>query len=368
MNIIENKESIDRCRFCFMCRHVCTLGRCTSDEALTPRSQALGLSMVLRDTIEFSDDLIENIYKCCLCGYCEDWCQGGWDFPSAVISARKDAVESGKAPAKVESLKDETIKNKNLFGKEKVDAKLAERIKNMQQKTKNLIIFGSDNLYADTGAALSFIEITENAEESFMALEEENTIAFELYNLGYYDLAKGYAEKLVEDIKKSGAARIVVLSADVQNFLEDDIKHLGIELNGVEIKGALEYLLDLLNEGKIQIKKKITECATYHDSNAHARKLNVIEQPRAIMDLICGDKFKDMIWNKNESHSAGSQMNSRLYPDVAKKILSKKAEDVLEINPKLLVTASVYDNIALSAELDGKVKVQDLFQLVNSLI
>ena len=56
------KEHIDSCRFCWMCHHVCPIGNATGLERNTARARALGLSLVARDAIEYSEDIINNVY------------------------------------------------------------------------------------------------------------------------------------------------------------------------------------------------------------------------------------------------------------------------------------------------------------------
>ena len=76
---IENQfETIDACRFCFMCRHVCTMGLATGWESDTPRGRSLVLFKVLRGHTEYNDDLVASIYRCCLCGMCQAWCKGDY--------------------------------------------------------------------------------------------------------------------------------------------------------------------------------------------------------------------------------------------------------------------------------------------------
>ena len=54
------KEHIDSCRFCWMCHHVCPIGNATGLERNTAKARALGLSLVMRDAIEYSDDIIKR--------------------------------------------------------------------------------------------------------------------------------------------------------------------------------------------------------------------------------------------------------------------------------------------------------------------
>ena len=66
----KSTEHLDACRFCWMCRHICPIGNATGQERNTARARALGLSLVARGAVEYSEDIINNVYECALCGAC----------------------------------------------------------------------------------------------------------------------------------------------------------------------------------------------------------------------------------------------------------------------------------------------------------
>lgn len=92
----KSKEHIDSCRFCWMCHHVCPIGNATGLERNTARARALGLSLVMRDAIEYSDDIINNVYECSLCGGCMTDCVTGWDPVMFTKEARLGAAAETK--------------------------------------------------------------------------------------------------------------------------------------------------------------------------------------------------------------------------------------------------------------------------------
>ena len=94
----KSKEHLDACRFCWMCRHICPIGTATGLERNTARARALGLSLVARDAIEYSDDIINNDYECALCGGCVEDCTTGWDPVMFTKEARQIAALEGKLP------------------------------------------------------------------------------------------------------------------------------------------------------------------------------------------------------------------------------------------------------------------------------
>ena len=115
----KSKEHIDSCRFCWMCHHVCPIGNATGLERNTARARALGLSMVARDAIEYSEDIIYNVYECSLCGGCMTDCVTGWDPVMFTKEARLGAALDGKLPEYILTMLSNLQEKGNIYGVEK---------------------------------------------------------------------------------------------------------------------------------------------------------------------------------------------------------------------------------------------------------
>ena len=116
MLITEHRPTIEACRFCFMCRHVCTVGVISGKESDTPRGKGLILFKILKGHADYTPDLIDTLYRCCLCGLCETWCKADCHPPAAVLAARSDVVAQGKEPGPVRQIKDHLLQTGNPFG------------------------------------------------------------------------------------------------------------------------------------------------------------------------------------------------------------------------------------------------------------
>ena len=115
----KSKEHIDSCRFCWMCHHVCPIGNATGLERNTARARALGLSLVARDAVEYSDDIINNVYECSLCGGCMTDCVTGWDPIMFTKEARLGAALDGKLPQYVMDMITNLTEKGNIYGADK---------------------------------------------------------------------------------------------------------------------------------------------------------------------------------------------------------------------------------------------------------
>ena len=92
MYFTENdKHTIDNCRFCFMCRHVCPVGMVTGSEANNARARAELISLVNRG-FAYTPDIAEVVYECALCGACTTQCCTGFDPLPFTKHARMEAL------------------------------------------------------------------------------------------------------------------------------------------------------------------------------------------------------------------------------------------------------------------------------------
>ena len=93
----KSKETIDACRFCWMCRHICPIGNATGQERNTARARAVALSLVERGAADL-EDCIDNIYECALCGACTKDCATGWDPVKFTQVVRLEIALNGELP------------------------------------------------------------------------------------------------------------------------------------------------------------------------------------------------------------------------------------------------------------------------------
>ena len=94
----------EKCRFCWMCRHVCPVQRQTGREINTPRAKGLLLSMARKGARPFDRDMAQAMYECLLCEACTNDCATGYRPPLFIREARTEAVVSETAPSGVMKL------------------------------------------------------------------------------------------------------------------------------------------------------------------------------------------------------------------------------------------------------------------------
>ena len=105
MHIDKYEEAMMNCRFCFMCRHLSTIGQVRCTEVDTPRIRAAMLYGLKTGTNSFDDsDFVDALYRQELSACCTHHCVNHYDENGLALAARADVVEAGKAPEAVMKL------------------------------------------------------------------------------------------------------------------------------------------------------------------------------------------------------------------------------------------------------------------------
>ncbi len=105
MHIDRHLDAIRACRFCFMCRHLDPVGNVSFREADTPRGRALIADRFRMNPANLGNaDFVETFYRSALSGANRFHCVSHYDELGLVLAARRDIVEAGFAPARVQAL------------------------------------------------------------------------------------------------------------------------------------------------------------------------------------------------------------------------------------------------------------------------
>ena len=205
MYIEKQLETIDACRFCFMCRHVCNVGVVSGRESDTPRGKGLILFGALKGYHKYNDDLVETVYRCCLCGMCNTWCEGNYTLHKAILDARADIVELGKEPEMARQIKENILTTGNPFGLPAEKRFNALEQQNLVKDDAEVLYYvGCDAVYHSPEIANAMIKILLQSGVSFTLLANETTSGKPLSVLGYLKEAKKAAESLSKKICLTG--------------------------------------------------------------------------------------------------------------------------------------------------------------------
>lgn len=321
----KSQEHIDACRFCWMCHHVCPIGNATGLERNTARARALGLSLVMRDAIDYSDDIINNVYECSLCGGCMTDCVTGWDPVMFTKEARLGAALDGKLPDYIMNMISNLQEKGNVYGKD-VDVQ--------EIKGGDILFFLGEDTRAK-GNADKAIELLKKANVEFSVLKDEPNSG---YSMDFMVGAAAETKQIMEECAKvlNNYKKVVCYDPADAKVMMREYKEWGVELKA-EVVTFTTFVAELIKENKLIVKNNGLKF-TPQDSPLLARDLEETEPVREILSA-CGE-VNEMLLNRQYTMLAGNLIMNEYMPNVMQKVAENRWINAKNANAEILVTES----------------------------
>lgn len=353
MLIQQRYETIDACRFCFMCRHVCTLGVVSGWEADTPRGKGLVLFKIAKGFAEYRDDLVETIYRCCQCGMCRAWCQGGYRMPETILLARQDIVNQGREPEAARKIRGNILETGNPFGLP--PARRFDFLSGREyfKPTVEVLYYaGCDTAYHQPEIARAFVSILARAGVDFGVLPEETSSGKPLTVLGYKKDAETLAAALAIQIRSTGCKVLVTTCPGSYDAFRND--YAG-RLDGIEVLHATEYIARLVDEGRLAPKAALKRVVAPQDSDYLCRYNGRPDAPRRVLASIPGLQIREMSWTREHAHSCGEAggIFPALYPEFSALMARRMLEEASRAGAQFVATVCPVTKKLLTANTTG---------------
>jgi len=307
MNIDKHLDVINACRFCFMCRHLATLGNVTYKEADTPRGRALIVDKIRMDRKNLENqDFIKTIYQTPLSAACRYHCVSSIDEAGLILSVRKDIVDSGLAPDNVKAIAEEL-------------------------KTAEFTIEGEGDVLYYIDAYSESAEIFQKITSNCKVIKGGDT-GKALNVLGFQKEAAKIAARFNEAVKSSACKTLVVSCPASYDFLKNDFP-----LEDVNVIHSSEMLL--AND----LEASCNDKAYYLESDFLKNYNDNFKAPEELLKSL-GYELCQFGTNSEESYAVGegAVVFDRLHPELTKKLCNYVYELADDIENDLFITASPY--------------------------
>jgi Fe-S oxidoreductase len=362
MRIEQRYETIDACRFCFMCRHVCTLGVVSGWESDIPRGKGLVLFTVAKGRSEYTPDLVETVYRCCQCGMCRAWCKGGYKMPETILLARQDIVEAGREPAAARRIRSHILDTGNPFGLPRDRRFASVAPQHFKDKAGVVYFAGCDTAYHQPEIVAAFVSVLARGGVDFTLLRDETSAGKPLTVLGYVDDARRVAEALAARIAATGCRLLITACPSSYDALKNDYAGL---LDGIEVLHATEYIARLVEEGRLAPLRTVERCVTPQDSDLLCRYNGRDEALRSVLKAIPGVQVEEMAWSRTYAHSCGEAggIFPLLYPELSRLMAQRMLDEAGRTRATTIATACPVTKRVLQAANQTKLEIRDAVEL-----
>jgi len=341
----------EKCRFCWMCRHLCPIQHQTGKELNTPRAKGLLLSMVNKGAQVFDKDMAEAMYECVLCDACTNDCATGYQPPLFIREARTQAVVNELAPEAVMELIDKALESGNIYGVEKPSY--------AQNGTDVLVYIGDVAAIQVPEMARNLLAVLAKAGISAKVLDNEPSSGMMLADL------MGYTQEIVEQAKVCAEAinaaglPVVVLDSYDAEIMKQKYPEWGCEIQ-VEVSTATAYVAKLLEEGKLEAKAALGIKGACHDDDRLARTFHEFAPIRA-MAKAAGFDLGEMFNREKLAKSCGSAVAYGYMPEMITRVAAGRWADLQRTENTAMLVANPQAYLCLSKAVPQGWELVDLY-------
>jgi Fe-S oxidoreductase len=319
----------------------------------------------------------ETLWACRQCGACTEICPVAVEHVPIINLLRRTLVEAGDMDPVLQKTLDAVNKTGNSFNESRRKRprwtkELGFEIKDARKEPVDILWFVGDFASFDPRSqkvSRIFARILRAACVDFgLLFEEETTAGNDIRRVGEEGLFQLLAEGNVKALAKCRFGRIVTTDPHSYNTIRNEYPDFG----GVyRIDHASALLQELVDEGRIILRRKLDRKVTYHDPCHLGRFNRGYDPPRAVI-AGTGADFIELQRTRDNSFCCGGG-GGRVWiadpPGVSKPGESRVREagaiaglDTLIVNcPKCM---TMLEDAVKTTGFEGRIEVRELIELV----
>ena len=325
--------------------------------------------------LEPDEELADVLFHCTLCGSCEEQCATDQSPTDIARLVRREVVKAlGGPPGDAQSVVKSTINYKNPYQQPKAMRYRWAKGMNIKdaskEKVETLYFVGCTAAMIPARAhfALNTVKLLEAAGEDFGTLgSKEICCGATTYNLGVEDTFKEIATENTEMLNKLEVQKVLTSCSGCYSVMKNEYPK--IARRNFEVVHVVEYLDQLIAEGKLKPEKKVELTVTYHDPCHLGRYSKLYDAPRRILEAIPGIELIEMPRNREKSWCCGAGAGVKTtYPDFAAWIGEQRINEAKETGAEALVTACPFCEGNLNDVAQATEAGMDVFDVTDLLL
>ena len=378
------------CTNCQSCADVCPAVKAAGSGDLSALYRMEGLHKILKSrsngllarlfggkpmTDEKWKDFSETVFRCTLCGNCQEVCPVGIHLKELWLSLRQDLVDTKYFPQKINMIKRNLQQSRNVFDEDNEER--AEWVEDMDDPPDDLYVRDEAEVVYFTGCTAAYFPVAQKiplaladlflkAKVDFTLLgEQEWCCGFPLLGAGLGDLFAEFAEHNIEAVLEKGARKVVFACPSCYEMWK---AHYPYKAHGIEIYHSTQYLQQLIESDAIALKH-LDLTVTYHDPCDLGRGAREFDAPRRVIESIPGITFVELPNNREQCNCCGGGGNLEMIDaGLSSGIARAKIDEVKSTGASTVVTSCqqcVRTMLTYSKRNKAGVDVLDVTQLVR---
>jgi heterodisulfide reductase subunit D len=348
---------MEACTSCCLCADVCPAVSATKDGHLSGIYRLTELRKIMRSrsglfrrffgkkapTKEQLKQFSETVYRCTLCGRCQEVCPSGILLRDLWLSLRQDLVHSDSYPKKVDIIRQNVAESHNVFDEDNEER--VDWVEDLRNPPEHGYVKDKANVVYFTGCVASYfpmaqeipmalVAVLDAAEVDFTLLaEEEWCCGFPLLGAGLREHFEDLIKHNITAVRAKGAQTVVFACPSCYQMWRE---HYPREF---DIYHVTQYLNQLIAGDRLPLKK-LDLTVTFHDPCDLGRGSREYDAPREVIRAIPGVKLVEMSHNRENCLCCGGggnleMIDSKLSGEIAK----AKIDEAMETGAQVVVTA-----------------------------
>ncbi len=341
----------------------------------TPKSRWLMAQRVFHGMEPITPELKEVIYACTNCLMCQELCgvrndgYGPWDITVAMreeITAREGPHEAHQAI--YQGLKD----CDNPWGQPKAERGVwcgGLGLKEPGHGGATTLLFAGCSADRPSGrnGAVALAKLLRKAGENFVTLgAEESCCGLYAFDLGFRPEFERLKEANLTAIKKFSIKQIIVACGSCQRIWHEYAKSSDAGFTALH---AVEYVDQLIIQGRLKFSRPLVKKVTYHDSCHLGRGAGVYDAPRRILRAIPGTQLIEMPRNRRWAWCCGGGGGvPEADPELAQWSAADRLREAAESGAEIVLTSSALCQRSFANVTQAGLAVQDLLEFVDQAL
>jgi heterodisulfide reductase subunit D len=354
---IRQLFEMDACTNCRLCADVCPAACAAVNGELSAVYRMKGLKRKLKSKAGLFSKLLgrrppsaeelkhyaDTVFRCTLCSNCQEVCPLGIRLKELWLSLREDLVQEKAYPAKIDMIRTNLAKSRNVFGED--NAERGEWVDDMRKPPADRYVRPRAEVVYVTGCVsayfplaqkipIALVEIMDASGVDFTLLgEEEWCCGFPLLGAGLMEMFEDFRAQNLAAVKAKEAATVVFACPSCYQMWREHYR------TDLDLLSAPEFLLRRVREWKIPLTE-LALTVTYHDPCDLGRGARVFEEPREVIRAIPGVTLVELPHSRENCICCGGGGNLEMVdPDLAAKIAKVKIDEVLATGAQAVVTS-----------------------------
>lgn len=370
----EIGESFQKCFQCGTCTARCPAGNVSQYRVRKlMRMAQLGLKEKIFDS--------DEIWNCTTCSTCKILCPWGVDTLSTILKLRAEAVKAGHPLKKHDPLVKSLLSYDNPWLQPRNARTKWYKGLDVVDLSKHP---GEADVLFYVGCTATFDKRLWNMTKAVVKVlgkagkkvgvlgKEEKCCGGTVRGVGHPDIFKSLATRNVEDINNAGVNTVIFSCPGCLNTIMNTYRKEEIGEIKPKLMHVVEYVAQLIHDGKITFDKDVKRVVTYHDPCHLGKHCEVYDSPREILSAIPGVEFKEMDFVKVNSWCCGAGGGLKTaFPERATELSSNRLEQAEKTGADTITSACsfCYQNL-----LDGlvlrksKMEMKDVMEILAEAI